>query len=397
MGRPATPIGEHGLISYHDIETAKGWVIEARAYVRDSDGVTRPVRARGRTKAIAQSGVLAKLGKRGSRYRGGNVQPRTTIGDLADIYVRSLPANNRLKLQTKARYAQSAEHAIKRAFPEVAVRELTPGMVERFIMALANDGHVSEARNCRVVLRAMMRLAIADDAITQNPVAAADVRLPVSAKTARALTVEELRRLRNMVATYRSGEHVHGPKQSPDLMEALDTMLGTGLRISEVLALRDEDVIYLDDGRATVSVEGTIIYADGVGATRQNTTKNGKARSVTVAPWVAAILNDRAALTRSGLLWETRRTAKPYQQQNLLRDLRSIVADSELAWVTSHSLRKTAGTFIAQTLGVSVATSALGHSSDDITRRIYIDQTQLATDLSGAMDHLAPLRTPRSA
>ena len=115
-----------------------------------------------------------------------------------------------------------------------------------------------------------------------------------------------------------------------------------------------------------------------------------RSRPVTVATWEADILKARSVPTRSALLWETARTAKPYQQQNLLRDLRSIVADTELAWVTSHALRKTAGTMIAKTIGVSAATTALGHSSDAVTRRIYLDEQQLTTDISVALGGLAP-------
>ena len=393
MGRPATAIGEHGLISFLGAQGARGNAIIARAHFRDSDGITRPVTASGRTQTLAQRALLTKLEKRASRSLSGKVKSTTKIGELVDIYVNALQSNPRLKPQTKARYIQSARGAIRRAFPEIAVAELTVGMVERFISGLADSDHVSEARNCRVVLRAMMRMAIADDAVVQNPVAGADIRLPLSTKSARALTPDELTLLRILVASYRTGPNVLGPKQSPDLRDALDTMLGTGLRISEVLALRAGDVEFLDDGRSTLSVRGTIIFEEGAGATRQDSTKNGKVRILTVAPWVTVLLRDRATASRSGLLWETRRTAKPYQQQNLLRDLRSIVARTELSWVTSHSMRKTAGTMIARTLGVSAATTALGHSSDAITRGIYIDTVQTPTDLSNAMDSLAPVAT----
>ena len=70
--------------------------------------------------------------------------------------------------------------------------------------------------------------------------------------------------------------------------------------------------------------------------------------------------------------------------------LRRIVGHSELAWVTSHTLRKTAGTMIAREIGVSAATSALGHSSDAITRRIYIDETTHPTDIGVDLAGLAP-------
>ena len=390
MGRPATPIGKHGRITFESQGSGHSKRVIARAHFRDSDGVNRPVTATGRTETTAQNALLAKLAERTNRNGLGNVQPTTRIADLVGLYILALRANTQLKAQTKARYIQSARGAIFRAFPEVAVSELNAGMIESLIVGLVNSGHLSEARNCRVVLRSMMRMAVSSGALRTNPVTAADIRLPVSVKSARALTSVELALLRDLVSSYRTGPGVRGPKQSPDLKEALDVMLGTGLRISEVLAIRTDDVEFLEDGRTTVHVRGTIIYEDGLGAVRQATPKNHKARMLAVAPWVAQLLRDRAARSRSGLLWETHQTAKPYQQQNLLRDLRRIVGDTELAWVTSHTLRKTAGTMIARELGVSAATSALGHSSDAITRRIYIDETTHPTDVSVALASLAP-------
>jgi integrase len=167
-------------------------------------------------------------------------------------------------------------------------------------------------------------------------------------------------------------------------------MLGSGLRISEVLALRAEDVEQLDDGRTRIAVRGTIIYDGTVGAVRQDSTKAGRDRYLVVPAWLAGMLVERANCSRSGLLWETRRTAKPYQQQNILRDLRKILRGTDLEWVSSHALRKTAGTAIASSLGVSVATSALGHTSDVVTRRIYLDDEKLFTDVSSALDLMDP-------
>jgi hypothetical protein len=95
-------------------------------------------------------------------------------------------------------------------------------------------------------------------------------------------------------------------------------MLGTSLRISEVLAIRTDDVEFLENGRTTLHVRCTIIYEDGLGAVRQSTTKNHKAWMLSVAPWVANIFRARATGSGSGLLWETRQTARPHQQQNLL-------------------------------------------------------------------------------
>ncbi|WP_161580344.1 tyrosine-type recombinase/integrase [Subtercola vilae] len=303
-----------------------------------------------------------------------------------DIYVDSIAPSRRLKAQTKNRYIQSARGAILRAFKDVSVGEMTPRMIENLIIRLVDTGHLSEARNCRVVLRAMFRLAVSDNACQSNPVVVADIRLPSSGKAARALTPLELSNLRTLVAEYRTGEHVRGPKPSTALRDALDLVLGGAMRISEVLALRVIDVTPMANGRAEVRITGTIIYDKNLGAVRQDSPKSGKSRTVIVGGGFAEILRARSLASRSGLLWETPRTGKPFQQKNLLKHLRAIVRGTDLSWVTSHSLRKTSGTLIALTLGVSEATSALGHSSDAITRRIYLDNSAAAIDISQVLN-----------
>jgi integrase len=160
--------------------------------------------------------------------------------------------------------------------------------------------------------------------------------------------------------------------------------------LADDLAIRTDDVEFFEDGHTNLHVRGTIIFKKGQGTVRQESPKNNKARSLSVAAWVGDLLQERAARSRSGLLWETQRSANAYQQQNLLRDLRQIVAGTELSWVTSHTLRTTAGTMIARSSGVSAATSALGHSSDAITRRIYIDEAMHPTDISLALAEIGP-------
>jgi integrase len=380
MARPRTPIGSYGAMSFREATRGGLKLVTATAHYRDSDGKTRRITASGRTRAIAQTHLIKKLDERASYTGGTMVKPTTTIGELASLYGSSISSDSRLKAQTRSRYLASANGTIARSLGDVRVSELTAGMVERFLMGLANSGRVSEARNSRVVLRAMMRLALSDDAVRQNPVQAADVRLPKPVKPARAMRSDEVALLRHLVASYRVDGHVYGPRPSPDLLDALHLMLGAGLRISEVLALRTEHVVLLPSNATKLIVSGTVVYENGRGAYRQESTKSGKVRTLLVPSWIADLLADRVERSISGFLWETR-SGRPYQQSNLLRTLRSILRGTELEWVTSHTLRKTAGTHFAKTHGVSVATSALGHSSDEITRRIYIDETDAPTDV----------------
>ena len=394
MGRPPTPLGQYGTVSFRRTSDKPDSDYVARAYFRDPDGVNRPVTARGRTKPIAENALREKLASRATERFGGRITSRTSISEVVEIYAEKLAEdqlsdNPHLATQTVARYLQTARGSISTAFRGVAISEVTAGQIERFLTKHVRLGHVSEARNCRVVLRSMMRLAVSDGAIGRNPFSDADIRLPVSSKTARALTAGELVELRRLVSTYRTGPNIHGPRPSSDLMDLLNVMLGIGTRISETLALRTVDLSPGRESALRVSVSGTIITKPGVGAIRQNRTKSGRTRTFDVADWISDILLRRSAQSSSGLLWETK-TGRPILQQNLMRNLRAILDGSDLAWVTSHALRKTAGTEIAMKSGVALATEVLGHSSDQITRSIYIDSDRIVSDMRTATSGLAP-------
>jgi integrase len=308
---------------------------------------------------------------------------------LIEIYVQTIQDRSDLKAQTISRYKQSAEGAILTAFRGVAVSEMTAGQIRRFLDSLIKGNRISEARNCRVVLRAILRLAAADNAISRNPFAEADIRMPTATKKARALTAGELVDLRRLISEHRTAPGAMGPRPSTDLPDLVNVMLGLGMRISETLALRTEDLRLSPDGGVRVTVSGTIIYEPGTGALRQSTTKSGRVRAFDAPLWVAEILRRRSEQSVSGLLWESR-NGRPLQQQNLSRTLRSALSKSDLQWVTSHTLRKTAGTEIAIRSGVSLATEVLGHSSDHVTRSIYIDRDQIVSDLTTATANLSP-------
>lgn len=87
------------------------------------------------------------------------------------------------------------------------------------------------------MLNGMFKLAVRHDAIRLNPVR--DVHLPSKPKKpVEALTVDEVGALRKGLRKWQDGTGYRGPLRGSELLDAVDVMLGTGLRISEVLALR---------------------------------------------------------------------------------------------------------------------------------------------------------------
>lgn len=59
------------------------------------------------------------------------------------------------------------------------------------------------------------------------------------------------------------------------------------------------------------------------------------------------------------------------------------------------SFRKAVATLLDRELGSLTASRQLGHSSDVITRRYYIERNQLAPDSTHILDQFAPV--PKSA
>jgi len=262
-GRPRTRVGHLGKI-VTILDVAGDFV--ARSRIRDSDGALRKVSARGATEKEAEDNLVDLARVRVLRATG-VVSQDSTIGDLVDMYLEKISASTRYAVQTKARYRQSSK-LIRKKFGGLTILELTPGKVLTFIEDLSDD-HLSEARTARVVLKAIMQRALRSDVIKQNPVTEAAVELEVPKSKPRAITEDDLERLRAAIAGWRTGTDVHGPKPSPDLGDLLEVMLGTTTRISEALAIRAEDVRIGEDGVLRVEICGTIIWEKGVGTYRQ--------------------------------------------------------------------------------------------------------------------------------
>ena len=69
------------------------------------------------------------------------------------------------------------------------------------------------------------------------------MRLPSKPKKpVEALTVDEVVAFRDGLRKWQDSTGYRGPRRGTELLDVVDVMLGTGLRISEVLALRWEDV-----------------------------------------------------------------------------------------------------------------------------------------------------------
>ena len=136
------------------------------------------------------------------------------------------------------------------------------------------------------------------DAIARNPVDGTSP-LKKSQGSPQALTLEQIAAIRRAAASWRTGEDVRGSRPDGQVRDIIEVLLGTALRIGEVLALRPCNTVDLQKGMV-IAVRGTVVLRTGHGAVRQNHPKTEHSvRRIAVPEFAAAVL--RARLAEGGL------------------------------------------------------------------------------------------------
>lgn len=155
---------------------------------------------------------------------------------------------------TAQTYRDRLDNQVLPALGGLRLREVSVSRVDRVLKATREHRGVAVAKLTRTVLSGMLGLATRHDAMPANPVRdAAPVRS--TGKVRRALELEEVWDLRAKIAADQK-------VIDWDLVDLVDFMLATGLRIGEVLAVV-WSAVDLDAG--TVEVRGTVIRVTGSG------------------------------------------------------------------------------------------------------------------------------------
>jgi integrase len=123
----------------------------------------------------------------------------------------------------------------------VRLDRLTVGRCARILQKILEEESISKARHARAVLSLVCGYAVRDDAMPSNPVR--DVqRLPTTAKKESTLNTEQLSGIRELMQDWRI-TRADGPRPNYRiLIDGMEIMLGTSIRIGECLALRRCDV-----------------------------------------------------------------------------------------------------------------------------------------------------------
>ncbi|RYC10553.1 tyrosine-type recombinase/integrase [Nocardioides zhouii] len=393
VGRPALPLGTTGQ-QWVTHRPQGGYI--AAVWVRTPRGKHKQVTASGQTKGAARRKLQSKLDKIvDTPFEG--VQPTWTVTDLAAHWeehkARAGHARRRVPLTAQTRWGYHSEivRIITPAMGDLRLHELSIALLESLLADLEDTG-LSTVR-ARSVLHAMLELAVRDGAIASNPTkyVAPPLREP---KEVEALTIPMARHLLRVVSPeYRRKPGFRGPTR--DLHDFCMVALGTGARISEILAVTHE-LVDLDSDHPTMTISGTMIEPRTgyiVRHHRQEATKNNQVRTLLLPDAVAEILRERRdgsrftaptdpviASNQGTFMWAS----------NIRERLRKAIADEPtLIGVTPHALRRTVASLIAYDAGLDAARLQLGHSLAGSTPlRSYVVHRQQVPDHRAILDWL---------
>jgi integrase len=174
---------------------------------------------------------------------------------------------------------------------------------------------------------------------------------------------------------------------SKDLRDPVIVLAATGLRRSELLALRWDDVDL--DGRV-LTVSSSVVRLKGQGLVRQDTTKGGNARSVPLPQFAVDALHRRKAgrpgPNAVGVIFPSS-TGTLRDPDNFGNQWREVRESLGLPDVSSHSFRKTVATLIDDSgLSARIGADQLGRARPSMTQEVYMSRGQVHTEVAAVLD-----------
>lgn len=384
-GRPPLRIGQHGKIT-RALAAPGVWV--ARCRYRDRDGVTRrlermtPAGVEDEYGAKAEGALLDAIAAR--RPPGtGTITEATLVGELLDRYIERCRADGDLAPKSVDTY-EATLAAVKPRLVGIRVSEAGPGLLNEILKGIRRDHGATRERHTKVALNAVLTEAVMVGAIGANPVNEIPQRrrkkVERKPKGAPALVVEQVRAL---LAALDTSEVCQGK----DLRDPVILLAATGLRRSELLALRWEDIDL--DGRV-LTAAFSVVRIKGKGLVRQDRTKGGDERSVPLPRFAEDALRRRkdewSGPNTAGVIFPSS-TGTLRDPDNFGKQWREVRDTLGLPDVTSHSFRKTVATLIDDGgLSARIGADQLGHARPSMTQDVYMSRGQVHTEVADILD-----------
>lgn len=384
MPRERIAPGDFGKITV----SRRGELHVAKCRTRDRTGVLRLLECSGASGEAARRKLQQKV--RGySPPTGAEVGAKTTCSELFDVWIGR---KDKLGPRTRAGYEYVWE---RHGAPEVGsllLREVTAARADRMLRDVAAKS-VNAARQLRTCMTQAFALAVRFDAVAANPFRETE-RPTTVPRPARALTAVDLGEVLSLAHAYRSGQVTlpdgtvatrPGPRPGRHLPEILAVLAGTGCRFGEVLALRWQDV---DLAKGTATLCGTVVRPGRGAPVRQDHRKGGAPELVVALPrFVLDALRSLPRGVGAAPVFPNRGGGwlNEHNVRDWLRCALSAAGDGKFSWVTPHTFRRTVATVVRYEHGVDGAQLQLGHASNAVTQRHYVERRTAAPDHSTAI------------
>jgi integrase len=380
MARPSLPLGTFGKIRIY--QAPGGY--RCRTLFRDYDGVTRPVERTARTRAAADRKLREALRDRAYASGDIDVTPDTKLVVVAEAWYRQVSQDGSKSPSTAQAYRDRLDRQVIPSLGNLRVREVTVGLVDRHLRTVAAKNGPATAKMVRSVLSGIMGYAARHDAIATNPVRDAGRVSVERASTPRSLTLEQAQQLRTSLRTDPTAVR-------RDLVDLVDFMVCTGLRIGEACAVV-WDSLDMDEG--TVEVRGTVIRIKGKGLVIKPAPKSKAGfRTLELPQWATRMLSNRR--DRPKLITAPHDPVFPAQlgglrdPSNTQADLRDALDLAGFDWVSSHTFRKTVATWMDHAgLSARAAADQLGHAQPSMTQDVYFGRKARVTGAARIVEAL---------
>lgn len=332
-----------------------------------------------------------------ARAGGSHLNSQSTVAELLHVWLASRKADKTLVPRTIGEYARVIDSVIIPAMGTLYLYEVTPAVVDLHLQRV-HERTPGWSGQMRTVLRQAFEMAERYNAVPSSPVRALRPLVTRRAK-AEALDAQQVAQLRRIIAEWEASDG----RRANGVGLIVEFMLGTGVRISEALALQWKD-LYLDSDPATVVIRGAMSQNPVEGLRRQEGRKGHAVRGdlgleLTLPTW----LRDLLCAHRGDHVDRTGSTPDPdspvfpgrggafRSPHNTRTTLRKILAGTPFEGVfRPHMLRKTVATAVKAELGIDAASKQLGHSGVAVTQKHYIAEPAKAPDVRSALEAFAP-------
>lgn len=396
MARPRIEIGQIGTVTLTELDDGT-W--RARCQYRGQDGKLRTIQRVRKAKTTAERDCR-DAALEAATEGDGDITRNSPLSILGESWWQTILTRNKdgqLADSTVANYQRTYDRLMA-GIGDLLIRECTATRLGTWTTT-ESGGYPSVHRDLRRVLSEIFAHGMSIDVVTHNP-GAAITPMAAPKKETTALTVEDVLRLRQTVREWedaqtkprvKDGKRTGGPVRSGKyLADVVEIMLGTGLRISEVLGLRWQDVD-LAAHPVTITVAGSLktrkaepgkpsLYWEPRPKSRSSL------RTLSIPPFATEVLLRLHVENDAGHQWVfSSGRGTPRFPANVREDLRRACGET-FEGLTPHTLRRTVATIVEEGADLRSASMLLGHSGIGVTERAYVRRGRIAPDTSHVLE-----------